>query len=514
MKRLFLVFGISLVILAVLIPATGNAQPKKGGTLTIGLPADFDNVDPHKTIIMVQGQTLSLACENLVTSQKDFSPGPGLAESWNVSSDAKVWTFNLRKGVKFHNGKEMTAKDVKWNFERMMDPKTASGMRGRLLNVEAIEVVDKYIIRFKLKDSQSSLLAVFYGGSIQSPIVSPDSVKPDGSISHPIGTGPFEFVEWDVHNYARFKKFKDYWNKGLPHVDQVIVKIITDPIARMTGLRTGEIDIVPMIPIEQVADIAGKPQKGFSVGLLKMAGGCYFNFNTAKPPFNDIRVRQAVAWGINKKEIELAVCRGFGQTVNQPFPKDSQWYGDIPDRSQDIAKAKALLKEAGYAKGVEVTLVTNNRYTDHLLSAEALQAQLAEIGIQAKMEITDFATMIARWRKGDFQMGSGSLAPVPDPDAYYPMALLKTGAYSAFSGYYDNPEVTKLLLEGSKIIKNEERRKVYTQAMKIVVNEVPYIYHTLPALAYGVRERVKGFEPSFSFFFNYAGGGIQYLWLE
>jgi peptide/nickel transport system substrate-binding protein len=514
MKRLFWIFCISLGIWTVLIPVTGNAQPKNGGTLTIGLSADFDNVDPHKTIIAVQGQTLSLACENLVTSQKDFSPGPGLAESWTVSPDAKVWTFKLRKKVKFHNGKEMTAKDVKWNFDRMMDPKTGSGMRGRLLNVEAIEIVDSYTIRFRLKNPQSSFLTNFYGGSIQSPIVAPESVNPDGSITHPIGTGPFEFVNWEIHNYANFKKFKNYWMKGLPHVDRVIAKIITDPTASMTGLRTGEIDIVTMIPIEQVADVAGKPQKDFSVGLLKQAAGCYFNFNTAKPPFNDIRVRQAVAYGINKEEITKMVCRGYGQPVNQPFPKESFWYCDVPDRSQDIAKAKALLAEAGYAKGIEVTLVTNNRYTDHLLSAEALQAQLAEIGIKAKLDISDFATMIDRWRKGNFDMGSGSLAPVPDPDAYYPMALLKTGAYSAFSGYYDNPEVTKLLQEGSKIIKKEERKKVYTKAMKIVVDEVPYIYHTVPNMAYGVRARVKGFEPSFSFFFNYAGGGVQHLWLE
>ncbi|MFH1090215.1 MAG: ABC transporter substrate-binding protein, partial [Pseudomonadota bacterium] len=370
-----------------------------------------------------------------------------------------------------------------------------------------------YTIRFKLKNPQASFLAVMYGGSVQSAIMAPECVKADGSVTHPIGTGPFEFVSWEPHNYVKFKKFKDYWAKGLPHVDEVIVKMMPDVVARMTAMKTGDVDIMAQIPIEQVLDLFKKQPQGFKVATYQ-ASPSYFVFNTSKPPFNDVRVRQAVAYGMNKKDIESAISHGHGQVINQPFHKESPWYCDVPDRTQDVAKAKQLLKEAGYPNGLEVTMTTQNKYLEYMMACELLQAQMADIGMKVKLDVVDFATYVAKCRNKEHQMGSLGLAPVPDPDAYLPMAMMKTGPYSGFSGNYDNPEVTRLISEGSRALKFEDRKKLYCQAISIIQEEVPYIYYSVMAGVYGIRDRVKGFEPSMTFFFNYDGGGMQYLWLE
>lgn len=511
MKKAILFVVMLTFAIPVMNPSFIFAQAKDGGMATIGIPNDIAGVDPHKHYAFIDGQIWGLMCENLVTALKDHLPGPALAESWKMSADAREYTFSLRKGVKFHNGRELTAEDIKWNFDRMMDPKTASGMKTRLEKVESVTVVDKYTVKFRLKIPSGGFLAFFYGASVQSPIMAKESLNPDGTITRPIGTGPFEFVEWVPHDHIKVKKFKNYWQKGLPHLDEILLKVVPDEVSRLTAVRAGDLDFSYMLPIEEVSKIMRAPSKDFSVGVLP-GGTNYFCFNSSTKPFSDPKVRQAVFYAVNREEFSQANTFGHGQVANQFFPAGHPWHSEVNSPKQDLAKAKQLLTEAGHPNGFDTAMLTDNTQNILLTSAQIVQAQLKKIGITVKLDVKDFTTHIAQMRKGEFQITNMWAAASADPDVYYPMALSSQGAYNW--GKWKNPQMDELLNKGAGAPTMEERKKYYTQAVTLLVNEGPMVYlHTVP-LAYGMRARLKGFEPAIGLLFVRSDGGMQFAYID
>jgi ABC-type transport system substrate-binding protein len=347
-------------------------------------------------------------------------------------------------------------------------------------------------------------------------IIARECVKEDGTVTHPIGTGPFEFVEWKTNDYLKVKKFKDYWGKGLPFMDEVILKPVPDAMVRLTGLQAGDLDVVYPLPIEHVANLMKTPQKSYYFLTDSTAGVAFIHFNMSKPPFNDARVRQAVAYGINKQEMMMGIYQGHGEVVNQFVPKASRWHCDVPDMAQNKQKAKALLKEAGYPDGLEVTLTTSNAFPYMYKTAQIAQEQLKEIGMKINLDLSDWPATVKKMVSGDFAFGVAGWAPiVSDLDILYPTIFTPQGGYTFLMGKaYNNPKLVELIENAGTTLDFKKRKELYTRALETIIQDAPLVLICFGPGPFGARSYVKGFEAHANGFFVYGGGGLQYTWLD
>ncbi len=514
-RKLFIAIVITLGAL-IALPLTGWAAPKPGGTLTIGEASDLNNVDPHRGLSKISGKAFSLICENLIISNLDGSPGPGLAKSWELSEGGKVWTFHLVKGAKWHNGREMNAEDIKWNFERMLKKETRSPLRGRFSIIESMKAIDTHTIQFTLKRPLVGFPALMYSAaSAQVPMCAPESVNAEGKITHPIGTGAFEFVEWKQNEYFKVKKNPSYRIKGIPYLDEVVIKFIVDETTRLAAVRSGELDLSIDMGVYQVEELAKKPAKDLVLVQDVLASMGFIHFNVGKPPFNDARVRQAVAYGINKPEIAQAVWGERAVHGNQPMMPASPFNFNVPDLKRDIKKAKQLLKEAGYPNGLDVVLTSSSGYWQYMIATEVIMEQLKEVGIRITLEMTDWPTYVGKCFKGVYTMGYAGWPLDWDPGFTYPASFTKGGMYSFLTGRaYENPELTQLLLAADEAVDEEKRKKLFTQAVEIITTDAPWVYIGYGPAPTVLRAVVKGLNSHISGLYVSPMNGVQYIWKD
>ena len=517
MKKIIVLFGIMTVGIFLLFPPVALSQTKSGGKLIVGVESDFKQFDPHRSSATLEGNCYSLMCETLVGADDNLRVKPLLAQSWDVSPDGLVWTFHLRKGVKFHNGRELTAEDVLWNFNRVQDPKNGAKVRSRLELAKKCEVIDTHTIQFTIAYPSSSFLnALWNPYSLTFYIIAKESINQDGKITHPIGTGPFKFMEWKPNNYTRFAKFEDYWDPGLPYLDEVLIKPIPDATIRLAALRSGDIDLARELKTDEVAKLLKDPSKTPDVQLqLKSGLGLTIMgwINNTKAPFDDVRVRQAIRYGIDKEEIELVATFGHGQVANQPFSKQSSWWVDVPEKKRNVAKAKALLKESGYPNGLEVTFTTTASYPEWVDTLTVMQDQLREIGMHVKTEIVDWPTMIKKLRTGEYQCAIGGISMYTDPEHLYRGYLAKGGSFNWIIGHYNNPKLTALLDQAARLVDNDKRKALYKQVVEIYDNDVPWVITNITPHAMGWRKYMKGYTGNQKML-TWIKGGLKYTWLE
>jgi peptide/nickel transport system substrate-binding protein len=490
-------------------------QPKSGGTLVFGMEEDIVSADTHRPTSRAARRFIQFYADNLVGITNTYEIVPNLAESWELSRNGLEYTFRLRKGVKFHNGRELTAEDVKFNFERILDPKTAAAAKGYYDMVKSIQVVDRYTVKFIFNKPCGAFLSIV--GDTSAGIIARESVKQDGTITNPIGTGPFEFVEWKPGVHIKMKKNKNYWVKGIPYVDELLIRILIDPVARLNALKAGDVDITHNLPVSDILQYQKTPPKDFSI-LMGPTGGAHFiSLNLGKPPFNDVRVRKALAYGINKKEMLQAMYQGYGEVVNQLFVKGGPWYLDIPDYTQDKEKARALLKEV-YPNGVDVRLTQANSSLIDLVGAQVVQEQLKDVGFRIDFDVVDMATVYARARAGQFVARMDNFGALPDPHILYPWFFVKDAPYHRMVGNgYDNPKVNELLEKGGMASDYKERKRLYTEAAKIILFDDVAIIFTIqtPLLnATGLRSYTKGYQLHPDGWMAYPRGGFAYIWLD
>lgn len=513
MKRFLATILITALAAALLFSSAWADEPKPGGKLIFAMPADLRQLDPHLMATTAEGRYFRLICEPLIDSDDNFQPAACLAESWQISEDGLQWTIQLKKGVKFHNGREMTAEDIKWNFDRILDPKNRTPSAGRLQAVKAVSVTGPHTVRFDLKRRSAGFLANFFGAGGFVAMIAPESIGSDGKVSHPIGTGPFKFVEWKPNEHVKYTKFDAYREKGLPYLDEVTIKPVPDNTVRLAALRSGEVDMTYKLNIDEVVKLKEGGIKGLVFDLSVPDWPLFVFFNSSKPPFNDPRVRQAVALAMDKEDILVAVFEGYGEVVNQVFQKKSPWYCDVPEVKPDLDKARKLLAEAGYDNSLEVELATSNTYPNILAMAQVIQMQLAEVGVKVKLIVEDWPAHIKRDISGNFHMGTAGWSVTSDPETFYPMVFVDKGPLRWLRPGYDNPELVKLIGQGAMASSPDERKQAYTRAAEIMVQEAPWIFNVIGPNVYGWKNSVKGFKPVIGHQI-YVGGGFQYTWLD
>ena len=497
------------------ISSLGFAVPKYGGTSVIASSQDINMLDPHRTTSAVTNQILSLATQSLVEPDDNFAMKPCLAESWQIKENGKVWVFQLRKGVKFHNGREFTAEDVMFNMERIMDPKTGAKMASMFQDVDAVEALDKYTVRFKLKKPAGYFLAAHGGTVTRAPMIARECVNDDNKITHLIGTGAFEIVEWKMHDRIEFKKFDGYWEKGLPYLDNLTVKVVPDQTSRHLALRTGDVDWASFLSTQDVI----KRMDGTPKGVVYSIGGAGFigalHINITKPPLDDPRVRKAIAHCIDREELRIAWSYGQGVVVDQPQMPSSFWYCDLPELEKDIDKAKALLKEAGYPNGIDLEITYGKEYETISKAAETLEYQLKPAGIRVKLDPKAWSAYKEKASNSKHESFVTGWVVYSDPHLAYPHFYTPGGSYSFCYGSYSNPQVTKLLKQAGLESDKDKRKELYCKALKIVfTQDVPVIWFSNSPVPMGWRDYVKGWEQPVHESWNWATGGFKKVWLD
>jgi peptide/nickel transport system substrate-binding protein len=485
--------------------------------VVVGLVAEPVSFDAPTITDLNTGRVIRRVFEGLTDLKLGtFEIAPGLAESWEISKDEKVYTFHLRKGIKFHDGSLFNAEAVKYCIERQMDskhPQYGDGVypyaKGFLGNVQSIDVVNDSTVRFTLKSPLSPFLHYLAHMSLR--IMSPESLKKYGKevTKHPAGTGPFKLKEWAPGVKMVLERNDQYWG-GRPKVREVIFVPIIEAQARLSAIKTGEVDLTLDVPPDSLPMLRKDPN--IVVAEAPSAAVWYIVLNTQKttPPLNNKSVRQAMNYAINKEAIVRDILKGTGIVSHSPM---SPVYGkyhvtDVKRYPYDLAKAKELLKQAGVPNGFTCDFIvpeSGSGMQSPVEMATVIQANLAAVGIKCNIQTFEWGTYLQKFREGP-DMSEMSWNPsIGDPDQLIFMLLHSSRFPPAFNaGFYKNPKVDELLDKGRTTSNEDLRAKYYREAQQIIVDDAPWIFVDHGNQIVIHRKRLKNFvlSPNFDLYFK------------
>ena len=488
MRRHVRVVALVASLLALVGGAVCAQQP--GGELIAGISADPIGFDPHKTSAYSSFEVLENVYDTLVGISEDLRPEPALAEGWETSEDGLTWTFHLRPGVVFHNGRPLVASDVAYSLNRIMDPETGSGASWRLASVDEIQPTDGQTVVIRLKHPYPGLLTKI-GGYKGMAIVAKETVE-DGTINtRPIGTGPFQFVTYTPGDRIVLEKNAAYWQEGKPYLDRIVFRVIPDETVRTTSLMTGEIDWVDSVPPQQIATLSAHER--IEIGETSGTAYWYIGVNLNHEPLGDVRVRRAVALAIDREEIAAAAKWEAAVANDSPIPAGAYYDAEIhPFRgSPNLTAAKQLLEDAGYAEGFTADVMVSNFYPETVRAALTLQSQLKGLGVELEIRVLEWGTWLEEEATGNFDFFICGWIGNLDPDDYF-YAQHYTGEVFNFTGY-SNPELDALLDQGRRATVAEDRYAIYAQVQDIVINDAPYIYLYIPKVVHAWQPYVRGY---------------------
>lgn len=476
MKKLF-IYSICLITILIFSSASFAEE-----SIVVATAANIRSLDPHHGTDNNSISAHRLIMETLIKFDKNFKKFvPLLATSWNISDDGTMYTFKLREGVKFHDGTPFNAKAVKISIDRVRTKKNKLRRYGFFKMIKETEVIDEYTVALILSYPFGGMLNNLAGPG--GPIHSPAALAKYGKkvSRHPVGTGPFKFVEWVTGDHLTLIKNENYWRKGFPKVDKITFRPIAESGSRVAMLKTGEADFIYPFPIEHYKSVASN--KNIKVDFLEGLTIDFITLNMLHKPFDDVRVRQAVNLAVDKRAyLEISVG-GHGRVPDSIMAPGVQFYAKQRPWTFNLEKAKKLLKEAGYSKGFDVELWSNTR-ADRLEMQEFIQQQLAQVGIRVKvvpMEggiLNQRSRQVKDWRKAEVRMRIAGWSPSNYDADWAIRPLLGVDAWPPNGGntaYYDNKKVEELLLAGLKTSNPEEREKIYSEIQSIIWNDVPWL---------------------------------------
>jgi ABC-type transport system substrate-binding protein len=488
-------FSLILVCLLLVQPIAWGAQPKPGGTLRVAWEADATGFDPGFSRGLQAYYIKGNLFNPLVTVDEHLNFVPELAESWETQENGKVYVFHLRKGVKFHDGTDFDAEAVRWNIEWTTDPESKSVMDAFLDTIEAVEVIDAHTVKIILKHPSFTLLPALAqyreGVLIKSPTAYKAWGKQDAQM-HPVGTGPFKLAKWEQNNLIVLEKNKDYWKPGLPYLDRIEFKIMKDGVTRATALRAGEVDYVSWLPREHAARVAKEAK--IQVWSGQGTATAYSAFNTARKPFDDARVRIALAgYGINRQVIAKTALLGYGGpqwTFLPPGAKGHKEFSDLYPYNPE--QAKALLKEAGFDERnpLKYSIMTHAAEAALPTMVTIMKTQLAQIGVELTVEVIDRPIFLKRLNTKDFDQVINASSHMLD--AYDRATSLDRHVGTNIPNHQD-PKIDAML---------DRLRKASTEADYIKAGEDLQEYVTRQMMYFGVaslpdieaaRDYVKGY---------------------
>jgi peptide/nickel transport system substrate-binding protein len=485
MRKTFIALASATTLTALSLTTPVSAQ----GTLRVALPSNVNTLDPAKTKIGEEYIINFLVYSGLTELDPTGKPKPDLAESWTASEDQKTWTFKLRQGVKFHDGREFDSEDAKATFARIMDRATGSTARVNFDIVSSIETPDKYTIVFNLKIPYSGFADIL--GDRQTRIVPKD--KLDTIANMPVGTGPFQLVEFKPGDRIELKKNANYYVSGTPKLDGIVFRIMPETAARIAAVDTGQVDLVWDLPPEVIDQFKGNTK--VVVDSVPTSTWDGLIMNASQKPFDDVRVRRAVSLAIDKKAMVELSLFGYGTPTHTMIPPSSPFFNDKIAIKTDIPQAKKLLAEAGFPDGFSTILyVPSGRPTRERVGVGAAE-MLKAIGIKVDLQRVPWDKFVKDIEGKEAFYTDGFYSRPTLDTSIYPW-YHSTGSWNTTLWNYKNPETDKVLDAARAAKTDEERGKLYKEFQQLAIDApagvIPYVLNHTNAY----RSNVKGFKSS------------------
>lgn len=497
LARLCRIACLALALATTGVPAAGRAAGKE---VVMAVASTFTTMDPYDA-----NDTLSLSVhkafyEGLYGFDREMKVVPVLAESRTVSADGLVYTFRLRRGVKFHDGTDFTADAVKANFDRVTNPENHLKRFNLFSDVARTDVVDPHTVRITLRKPFSAFVNVLAHPSAV--FISPAALKRYGNKEiafHPVGTGPFTFVEWRQTEHVRVARNERYWRPGIPRVDAIVFRPVVDNNTRSAVLRTGEAHFAFPVPYEQAAVLQATP------GLEVVSGPSiiarYVSMNTLKKPFDDVRVRKAINYAINKEALAKVAFGGYAVPAEGVVPPGVEFAVKLGPWPYDPKKARELLAEAGYSKGFESELWSAYTHTTAQKVIQFVQQQLAQVGIKVRVQALEAGQRVERvesvQRPEDagvrlYYVGWSSSTGEAD---WALRPLLATESWPprlTNTAYYSNPQVDAALQRALATSDHAEKAAAYRAAQEQIWKDAPWAFLVTEKVLYARSKSLSG----------------------
>jgi len=475
-----------------LTTATAGAKPRRGGTLNFGRQTGPTQLDPANSIVEGDVYTLDKIFEPLYVTSPTGQLTPWLAQGHTVSSDGKTWTFSLRPGVKFSDGKPVTAADVVFSIHRAKIAPTGP-LSFLDFAIKSLKATDSHTVTFQLSQPwapflsdisvfANSILPADFGGQSEAAF-----------FANPIGTGPFTLKSFVKGGNAVLVRNKNYWQSGKPYLDEVNFSYIPEDSQRVEQLKGGEVDVISAVPPAQVSGL-----KSDSSLLLNEFGSWAVDllfFNEKVPQYKDRHVRRAINLAINIPLLAKVTTFGTAQPGNSFFPPSLQYYAKVPTLSYSVSAARAELAKSAYPHGFSTSILVPSGNTQYVQAATVIQSQLKVLNIDVSIRGLDDAAYTAAFEAFNYEaMINGATNDISDPDEMASFQVdVQDGGSHSFWTYYDDPSAIALVREAETTFDSAKRAALYARIQAIVAQDAPYIALDYPPNIYAWLPNLKNF---------------------
>jgi len=504
-----ILIGIAVLVYLFARPVAAG-EPAKPNAIVLGSIGDAQRLIPMLASDSASGDISGWIFNGLMKYDKNLNLVGDLAESYTASPDCRKVTFKLRKGVRWQDGPEFTAEDVLFTYRKAIDPKVATPYGGDFERVEKIEAPDPYTINVTYKEPFAPGLASWGMGIIPKHLLEKVDLNTTDFNRKPVGTGPYRMKEW-VTGQKIVLEANDTYFEGKPRVGEYVYRIIPDNATMFLELKAGGLDFMGLSPLQyQRQTNTAYFKKYFNKYRYPAFAYTYMGYNLLDPRFKDKRIRQAIAYAVNRKAVINGVLFGIGRAANQPVPPESWAYNpDVPSFDYDPEKAKKMLADAGWkdtdgdgildkdGRPFSFTLMTNQGNEERSKTAEIIQQNLKQVGIRVDIRILEWQAFLHQFidkKKFEAIILGWSLGRDPDSYDIWHSTKTKEGEFNFVS--YSNPEVDKLLLEGRRTCNQDERKKIYRRIHALIAEDQPYTFLYYPDALPIVHKRFKGITPS------------------
>lgn len=481
--------------------AAGSVTPALASEdVTVAIATPIDSLDPYDTNSTIAQAVGKAYYQGLFTFDRELNVKPLLATGYEVSDDGLTYTIHLRDKVKFHDGTDFNAKAVKVNLERVLDKSNGLARYNQFSRIKRVEVVDPLTVKIVLKKPFSALINALAHPAAM--MISPTALKKWGEniAFHPVGTGPFKFVEWDPATHLTVEKWEGYWEEGIPKIDTLTFRTVTNNNTRAAMLQTGEAQFIYPVPYAQAKLLEKDPN--IDVVATPSIILEYLSMNMLHEPFDDVRVRRAINYAINKRAMAKVVFRGYAIPAEGVIPQGVKYAKKLGPWPYNPEKARQLLKEAGYPDGFSTTLWSAYNDGTSAKALQFLQQQLGQVGIDVKVKLLEPGVR------------SQLVQSAPDPEKapvrmYYAgwsastgeadwalRPLLVTSAWPPVfnnTAYYSNSKVDAAVKQALLTTDEAEKTKLYAKAQKQIWQDAPWAFLVTPKVVSAQSKKLTGF---------------------
>lgn len=462
----------------------GSVEPVYGGSVVVGIQQDIDSLDPHKATAAGTKEILFNIFEGLVKADKNGDLMNAIASDYTVSEDGLVYTFTLREGVKFHNGNEVTAEDVKYSLDRASGLLDGTPLISSLSVLTSVDIIDEKTVQVTVGSANTELIYSFVAAII------PAGSGEDES-GTPIGTGPFSFVSYTPQVGIVVQKNADYWQEGLPYLDEVNFKIVNSPDTALLELQGGSIDIYPYLTDSQANEL----KDSFQILSAPSVNVQALFLNNADPTLSDVRIRQAICYALDKDMINDFLAGGNATLISSAMlPTLQTYYVDLNDTygaGADIEKAKELMADAGYPDGFDLEITVPSNYEYHMQTAEVVVENLKAAGINATINPVEWNTWLEEcYTNRNYQ--STICAITSDMTPGYLMNRFQTDSKKNFINFA-SAEYDETYLKAAAAMDTDEKAGYYKQLQQILTDEAGSAFIQVPPITIAMNPKLAGY---------------------